>query len=83
MQYLHHTAWEVSDVDEVGRGATAMLDGHPERHAWGMGRHHIGSNMPDVFEGSQGLYSWGPPPPEDWMLPEDIAAGMMGLHANT
>jgi len=108
VQYLHHTAWEVADVDEIGRGATAMLAGHPERHAWGMGRHHIGSNMfwylrdpagnfseyysdldcilddvtwtPDVFDGSQGLYNWGPVPPSDWMLPEDIAAGMVGLH---
>ncbi|WP_033290479.1 VOC family protein [Amycolatopsis jejuensis] len=109
VRFLHHTAWEVADADDVGRGATAMLDGHPERHAWGMGRHHIGSNMfwylrdpagnfseyysdldcilddvrwtPDVFEGAQSLYSWGPPPPADWMLPEDIAAGMMGLHS--
>lgn len=110
VQYLHHTAWEVADVDEIGRGATAMLEGHPERHAWGLGRHHIGSNMfwylrdpagnfceyysdldcivegvewtPEVFEGSQGLYNWGPQPPGDWMLPEDIAAGMMGLHSD-
>jgi catechol 2,3-dioxygenase-like lactoylglutathione lyase family enzyme len=43
--FLHHTAWEVDDVDEVGRGATAMLEGHPERHVWGLGRHHIGSNF--------------------------------------
>ena len=45
MNFLHHTAWEVDDVDEVGRGATAMLEGHPERHVWGLGRHHIGSNF--------------------------------------
>ena len=32
---LHHTAWEVDDIDEVGRGATAMLEGHPDRHVWG------------------------------------------------
>jgi hypothetical protein len=25
-------------VDEVGHGATAMLEGHPERHTWGLGR---------------------------------------------
>ncbi|MDI2124747.1 VOC family protein [Yinghuangia seranimata] len=43
--FLHHTAWEVDDVDEVGRGATAMLEGHPERHVWGLGRHHVGSNF--------------------------------------
>jgi catechol 2,3-dioxygenase-like lactoylglutathione lyase family enzyme len=43
--FLHHTAWEVNDIDDVGRGATAMLEGHPERHIWGLGRHHIGSNF--------------------------------------
>jgi len=45
LNFLHHTAWEVDDVDEVGRGATAMLADHPERHVWGLGRHHIGSNF--------------------------------------
>jgi catechol 2,3-dioxygenase-like lactoylglutathione lyase family enzyme len=45
LDFLHHTAWEVDDVDEVGRGATRMLEGHPERHVWGLGRHHIGSNF--------------------------------------
>jgi catechol 2,3-dioxygenase-like lactoylglutathione lyase family enzyme len=43
--FLHHTSWQVDDVDEVGRGATRMLDGHPERHVWGLGRHFIGSNF--------------------------------------
>ncbi|WP_067682870.1 VOC family protein [Nocardia miyunensis] len=42
---LHHTSWQVDDVDEVGRGATAMLEQDPGRHAWGLGRHHIGSNF--------------------------------------
>jgi len=45
LNFLHHTAWEVDDVDEVGRGASAMLADHPERHIWGLGRHHIGSNF--------------------------------------
>ncbi|MFJ4655175.1 VOC family protein [Nocardia sp. NPDC088792] len=45
VDFLHHTAWEVDDVDEVGRGATTMLEGNPERHVWGLGRHHIGSNF--------------------------------------
>jgi catechol 2,3-dioxygenase-like lactoylglutathione lyase family enzyme len=43
--FLHHTSWEVDDVDEVGRGATAMLAKDPARHVWGLGRHHIGSNF--------------------------------------
>ncbi len=43
--FLHHTAWEVEDVDEVGRGARDMLEKDPERHVWGLGRHHVGSNF--------------------------------------
>jgi catechol 2,3-dioxygenase-like lactoylglutathione lyase family enzyme len=43
--FLHHTSWQVDDVDEVGRGAMAMLEDHPERHVWGLGRHHAGSNF--------------------------------------
>jgi catechol 2,3-dioxygenase-like lactoylglutathione lyase family enzyme len=108
LNFLHHTAWEVDDVDEVGRGATAMLEGHPERHVWGLGRHHLGSNFfwylkdpagnfseyysdidciideqlwkPVVLEGAKGLYSWGPPPPPSFIMPEDLAALMTGSH---
>ena len=43
--FLHHSSWQVEDVDEVGRGATRMLEGHPERHTWGLGRHFLGSNF--------------------------------------
>lgn len=43
--FLHHTSWQVDDVDEVGRGAFAMLAENPERHVWGLGRHHAGSNF--------------------------------------
>jgi len=42
---LHHTSWQVEDVDEIGRGARAMLAVDPARHVWGLGRHHIGSNF--------------------------------------
>jgi len=45
VNFLHHTSWQVDDIDEVGRGATSMLEDHPERHVWGLGRHHIGSNF--------------------------------------
>lgn len=45
VNFLHHTSWQVDDVDEIGRGAMALLEGHPERHIWGLGRHHIGSNF--------------------------------------
>ena len=42
--YLHHTAWEMDDVDAVGRAAAAMVASDPARHVWGLGRHGIGSN---------------------------------------
>ena len=45
VSFLHHTSWQVDDVDEVGRGAHAMLEDHPERHVWGLGRHYGGSNF--------------------------------------
>jgi catechol 2,3-dioxygenase-like lactoylglutathione lyase family enzyme len=43
--FLHHTSWQVDDVDEIGRGAAAMLATDPGRHVWGLGRHFIGSNF--------------------------------------
>jgi len=45
VQFLHHTSWQVDDVDEVGRAAMAMLAKDPSRHIWGLGRHHVGSNF--------------------------------------
>ncbi|MEU1276145.1 VOC family protein [Streptomyces sp. NPDC005799] len=45
VNFLHHTAWQVDDVDEIGRGATAMLEKDAGRHVWGLGRHHVGSNF--------------------------------------
>lgn len=45
VSYLHHTSWQVEDVDEVGRGAAAMLEKDPARHVWGLGRHYVGSNF--------------------------------------
>jgi catechol 2,3-dioxygenase-like lactoylglutathione lyase family enzyme len=42
---LHHSSWQVDDVDQIGRAATALLARDPGRHVWGLGRHHIGSNF--------------------------------------
>ncbi|WP_375002497.1 VOC family protein [Aeromicrobium sp. CTD01-1L150] len=109
MNFLHHTSWQVEDVDEIGRGAMAMLEDHPERHVWGLGRHYAGSNFfwylkdpagnfseyysdmdcvvddqlwtPEELEGAKGLFSWGPPPPPSFLLPEDVAAHMTGAHS--
>lgn len=109
VDYLHHTSWQVDDIDDVGRGAFAMLEGKPERHVWGLGRHYAGSNFfwylkdpagnfseyfsdmdcipedeiwtPEVLEGAQGLFSWGPPPPPSFLDPEDLAGLMTGAHS--
>jgi hypothetical protein len=45
VSFLHHTSWQVDDIDDVGRGACAMLENRPERHVWGLGRHYAGSNF--------------------------------------
>ena len=44
-KFLHHTSWQVEDLDEVGRGASALIKADPSRHSWGMGRHNVGSNF--------------------------------------
>ena len=43
--FLHHTSWELNDVDEVGRGASQLVAKDPSRHAWGLGRHNVGGNF--------------------------------------
>ena len=35
---------------------------------------------PQVWEGMQSLYSWGPPPPPSFIRPDDLAELMAGLH---
>lgn len=45
MKFLHHTSWQVDDIDDVGRGAADMLEADPARHVWGLGRHNIGGNF--------------------------------------
>jgi catechol-2,3-dioxygenase len=54
---LHHTSWQVEDVDEIGRGATALLGKDPGRHVWGLGRHHVGSNFFWYFKDPAGNFS--------------------------
>lgn len=109
VNFLHHSSWQVDDVDEIGRGATAMLEKDPERHVWGLGRHHVGSNFfwylrdpagnfseyysdldcivddelwkPGIWEGSRGLFNWGPPPHPSFLAPEDLASMMTGNHS--
>lgn len=44
MTVLHHTAWKVRSVDEIGYGGAQMVRRKPERHAWGLGRHAASAN---------------------------------------
>lgn len=57
VQFLHHTSWQVEDVDEIGLGAHALLAKDPSRHVWGFGRHHIGSNFFWYFRDPAGNFS--------------------------
>ena len=43
--FLHHTSWQVDDVDEVGRGATRCSTPTRPATCGASGRHHIGSNF--------------------------------------
>jgi catechol-2,3-dioxygenase len=41
---LHHTSWEVADIDEIAMGAQRM-DQRGHHEGWGLGRHALGSNL--------------------------------------
>ena len=51
---LAHVAFEVRDVDEIGRGA-AFLRARAYRHAWGIGRHILGSQIFDYWRSPDGI----------------------------
>ncbi|WP_327111255.1 VOC family protein [Streptomyces sp. NBC_01341] len=55
--FMHHSSWEVDDVDEIGRGAESLLADHPERHTWGLGRHWVGANYFYYFRDPAGNLS--------------------------
>lgn len=55
--FLHHTSWQVDDVDDIGRGAMDLLAEHPERHVWGLGRHYAGSNFFWYFRDPAGNFA--------------------------
>lgn len=57
VQFLHHTSWQVEDVDEIGLGAQSLLTKDPSRHVWGFGRHHIGSNFFWYFRDPAGNFA--------------------------
>lgn len=57
VQFLHHTSWQVEDVDEIGLGAQSLLAKDPARHVWGFGRHHVGSNFFWYFRDPAGNFA--------------------------
>jgi catechol 2,3-dioxygenase-like lactoylglutathione lyase family enzyme len=81
--FLHHTSWQVDDIDDIGRGATAMIEDHPERHVWGLGRHHAGSNffwyLKDPAGNFAEYYSDMDCIPEDEIWRPEIWDGAKGL----
>ena len=81
--FPHHSSWQVDDIDEIGRGAHALLDGHPERHVWGLGRHHAGSNFFYYFKDPSGTfseyYSDMDCVPEDQLWTPETLQGARGL----
>lgn len=44
LQFVHHTSWQLPDVDAVGQAAMTMIRADEDRHVWGLGRHYLGSN---------------------------------------
>ena len=83
VNYLHHTSWQVDDIDDVGRGAFAMLEGDPERHVWGLGRHHAGSNffwyLKDPAGNFSEYFSDMDVIPEDEIWEPEVLEGAKGL----
>ncbi|MGW4029218.1 VOC family protein [Streptomyces sp. NPDC004838] len=83
VNYLHHTSWQVRDIDEIGRGAFAMLEGNPERHVWGLGRHHAGSNffwyLKDPAGNFSEYYSDMDTVAEDELWTPEVLEGAKGL----
>jgi catechol 2,3-dioxygenase-like lactoylglutathione lyase family enzyme len=83
VNFLHHTSWQVDDIDDVGRGAKAMLENNPERHIWGLGRHHAGSNffwyLKDPAGNFSEYYSDMDCIPEDEIWKPEVFHGAQGL----
>lgn len=57
IQFVHHTSWELPDVDAVGRAAMELIAKDEDRHVWGLGRHYLGSNYFWYLKDPAGNYS--------------------------
>jgi hypothetical protein len=85
VSFLHHTSWQVDDIDDVGRGAHAMLEDHPDRHVWGLGRHYAGANffwyLKDPAGNFSEYYSDMDTISEDELWNPKVLQGLQGLYA--
>ena len=53
---IHHLAWQMDDMDAIGHAARNLLTDNLERHAWGLGRHFLGSNLFWYFKDPAGNF---------------------------
>jgi hypothetical protein len=85
VQFLHHTSWQVEDVDDIGLGAQYLLSKDPSRHVWGFGRHHVGSNFFWYFRDPAGnfaeYYADMDCIPDGQMWQPQVWEGMRSLYA--
>ncbi|KAA2253842.1 dioxygenase [Solihabitans fulvus] len=85
VNFLHHTSWQVNDIDDIGRAAQSMLEDHPERHVWGLGRHYAGANffwyLRDPAGNFSEYYSDMDTVPEDDLWSPEVLHGLRGLCA--
>lgn len=85
VRFLHHTSWQVEDVDDIGLGAQYLLSKDPSRHVWGFGRHHVGSNFFWYFRDPAGnfaeYYADMDCIPDGQMWEPQVWEGMRSLYA--
>jgi len=85
VKFLHHSSWQVEDVDEIGLGAQYLLSKDPARHTWGLGRHHVGSNFFWYFRDPAGnfaeYYSDMDCIPDGQMWEPQVWEGMRSLYS--
>jgi catechol 2,3-dioxygenase-like lactoylglutathione lyase family enzyme len=55
--FLHHTSWQVDDLDAIGQGAQHLMAVDAERSVWGLGRHFLGSNLFWYFRDPAGNFA--------------------------
>lgn len=57
ISFLHHSSWQVDDVDAIGQGGQNLLTHDPDSSVWGIGRHFLGSNLFWYFRDPAGNFA--------------------------